>query len=235
MRRAGLLLLLAAAPGLSALAQPAGPSCEPEPTCVGREALSQALEDCASLARTTSDRPTTYAALCRGAAYAFLLAEPPGPDSGPLAQRGYELAARARELEPERVEGHYRYATCLGLYLREHPLSGLTRVADLLGEARRAADLDGAYDRGGPHRLLARIYAEAPRLVGPGDHDLARAHLARLLELAGDDPENQLTAVCVHLELGDDERARRALAAIDPAGLPEPLRRERARLARELE
>ena len=155
--------------------------------------------------------------------------------SGDLARRGFELAGRARLLAPGRVEAHYRYAVCLGIYLRENRLSGIARVGDLMSAARRAAELDGSYDRGGPHRLLARIYAEAPRLVGPGDHDLARTHLARLLELAGQDDENRLTAVSVHLSLGDEERARELLAKLDGASLRSPsLRRERERLERAL-
>lgn len=208
-------------------------SCEPDP--VSEERLVRALEDSEGIARVATESGVVYAALCRGAAYAFRLAEPEGGSSGDLARRGFELAARARGLAPGRVEGHYRYAVCLGIYLRENRLSGIARVGDLLTAARRAAELDGSYDRGGPHRLLARIYAEAPRLVGPGDHDLARAHLARLLQLAGQDDENRLTAVSVHLSLGDEELARGLLAKIDAGRLrAPPLRRERERLERAL-
>lgn len=208
-------------------------SCEPEP--VSEQRLVRALEDCEGIARVATESGVIYAAACRGAAYAFRLAEPEGESSGDLARRGFELAGRARLLAPGRVEAHYRYAVCLGIYLRENRLSGIARVGDLMSAARRAAELDGSYDRGGPHRLLARIYAEAPRLVGPGDHDLARTHLARLLELAGQDDENRLTAVSVHLSLGDEERARELLAKLDGASLRSPsLRRERERLERAL-
>lgn len=240
-RRPRALVSVLAAAGSLALALALAPapasaqeSCEPT-LLSARDELTRALEASETIARVATDGHTVYAALCRGAGYAFLLAEPASPSSGELARRGLELAARGRALAPGRVEAHYRYATCLGLYLREHPLAGITRVSELLSAARRAADLDGSYDRGGPHRLLARIYAEAPRLIGPGDHDLARAHLARLLEVAGQDPENRLTAVCVHLAMGDEDEARRRLTAIDPGGLSEPLARERARLARALD
>jgi hypothetical protein len=218
MRLLALGLVLASA----ALAR--ADSCEPEELREPR-AVQAALARSEEVARVATETATRYAALCRGSAYAFLLALPEGERSSDLAKKGYELADKARALCPGRVEAHYRYALALGIYLRENRLSGITRVSDLIAAAKRAVEIDERYDRGGPHRLLARLYSEAPRVVGPGDHDLAREHLARLLAIAGDDEENKLTAVRVHHEMGDDEKARAFLRTVNPARAPEGPRR----------
>ncbi len=213
-------------------------SCEPDDLKEPR-ALEAALVRCEETARVTTETAVRYAALCRGAGYCFKLAEPEGDRSSELAKRGYELAQRGRDLLPDRVEAHYLYALCLGVYLRENRLKGITRVSDLIAAAKRAVEVDERYDFGGPHRLLARLYSEAPRVIGPGDHEAAKKHLARLLLVAGDDEENKLTAVLVYHEIGDDNSARLYLRRLDPEkGRTEALRcelkSEKARLEQEL-
>lgn len=226
MRSLAVALLLA----LVALAtSPArGDSCELKDQEGWEPGEAQAeLAKCEEVARVSTSVEVRFAALCRGATWAYRLAEPQGDRSSEHARHGMELAERARKMMPGRVEGHYKYAICLGLYLRENTLSGFTRVDDLITAAKRAVELDETYDRGGPHRLLALLYAEAPRFVGPGDRDLARKHLARLIAVAGEDEENKLAAVKVHMEIGEKERARELLKAADPErGRDERRRRE---------
>ena len=234
MRRAFLPVVLLAL----ALPARAQESCEPE-SIHEPPAVEAALARCESVARLTTSEATRFAALCRGAAYAFRLAEPEGDRSSELAKRGVELAQKARELRPHRVEGHYQYALCLGIYIRENKVTSFGKIDDLIAAANRAVECDERYDRGGPHRLLALLYAEAPRLVGPGDRDLARKHLARLLAVAGDDEENKLTAARVHREIGDDDGARALLRTVDPDHAPEgpsrqELRAEKLKLQKEL-
>jgi len=232
VRSAIVLALLA----LTAVAR--ADSCEPEDLHEPR-ALEAALVRCEEVARVATETAVRYAALCRGAAYCFKLSEPEGDRSSELSKRGLELAQRGRDLVPGRVEAHYLYALCLGIYLRENRLKGITRVSDLIAAAKKAVEVDETYDHGGPHRLLARLYSEAPRVIGPGDHDAAKKHLARLLAVAGDDEENKLTAVLVYHEIGDDNSARVYLRRLDPERgrtecLKKELRSEKARLEQEL-
>lgn len=126
------------------------------------------------------------------------------------------------------------------MWLRDNKLRGIAWVSDLVAAGERAAAIDGRHDRGGPHRLLAILYAEAPRIFGPGDRGKARRHLAELLAIAGDDSENQLAAARVYLALGEKAEARAWLAKVDPdREADEATRREyrdeRARLLRLLE
>jgi hypothetical protein len=227
--------LLALALAVSARAQD---SCEPESIREPR-AVEAALARCEAVARVATSVPNRYAALCRGAAYALRLAEPEGERSSEFAERGVDLAARARTLQPNRVEGHYHYACCLGIYIRENKVSGFRKLDDVIAAANRAIECDERYDRGGPHRLLALLYSEAPRFVGPGDRDLARKHLARLLSVAGDDEENKLAAARIHREIGEDDEARAVLRTVDPNRVPEgpsrqELRTEKQKLQKEL-
>jgi hypothetical protein len=222
-----------------ALSARAQESCEPEDIHEPR-AVEAALGRCDAVARLTTSTETRFAALCRGAAYAFRLAEPEGDRSSDFAHHGVELARQARELQPGRVEGHYQYALCLGIYIRENRVAGFRKLDDLIAAANRAVECDERYDRGGPHRLLALLYAEAPRLVGPGDHDLARKHLARLLAVAGEDEENKLTAVHIQIEIGDDEKARATLKTVNLERIPEgperlELRAQKQKLQKQLD
>jgi hypothetical protein len=190
-------------------------SCEPE-TIIERKPLEAALTRCEEVARVTTSDDVRYAALCRGATYSFRLAEQVEDRASDWAERGMKLADRARSLRADRVEGHYRYALCLAKYFGENKLAGLRRGDELIAAAKRAAALDERYDGGGPHVILALVYAESPRVVGCGDHDLARKHMARALEIAKDDPGNQLAAARVHHELGEDEKARSIVRNVDP-------------------
>jgi FimV-like protein len=223
-----VLSFTGAASGRAARAQDLE-SAEPRPI-EDQRALEAAIAKDESVARLTTSTDAAYAALCRGAAYSFKLADRGGPGCSDVAKHGYELADRARAIAPNRVEGHFLYAICLGVYLRENNLSGITRVSDLIAAAKRAVECDERYDRGGPHRVLALLYAEAPRFIGPGDHDLARKHAERLLEIAGDDDENKLAAAQVYIDIGDSKKARELLARVDPDRAPDPATRRARRL-----
>jgi hypothetical protein len=190
-------------------------SCEPEDISETK-ALEAATKACDTIAATTSNGTERYAALCRCAAYSFRIAQvAEGDRASDWAEHGMKDASRAKKENPQRVEAHYRYALCLGVYLREHWTSVVTRLDELIASARKAAELDEKYDGAGPHVLLALVYAEAPRILG-GDPDRARKHMARFLALFPDDEGNKLAAAKVHLELGEEEEARRHLDTIDP-------------------
>ncbi|MEZ0230047.1 MAG: TRAP transporter TatT component family protein [Planctomycetota bacterium] len=202
------LLLLAAS---AARAQ----SCEPEDISE-RKALEAAIKKCDSIAATTTNSTERYAALCRCASYSFRIAQvAEGDDASDWAEHGMKDSSRAKKENPQRVEGHYRYALCLGVYLREHWTSVVSRLDELIGSARKAAELDEKYDAAGPHVLLASVYAEAPRLIG-GDPARARKHMARFLALFPNDEGNKLAAVKIHVELGEEDQARKILNTIDP-------------------
>jgi hypothetical protein len=204
---------------LAALALLAGrahaQSCEPEDVHE-KHALEGAIAQADQVASIATSAGVRYAAWCRSAAYSFRLAQQlKGDAASDWAEHGMRAADHARKQEPNRVEAHYRYTLCLSVYLREHTLEALTRVDELVDSAKRAVALDETYDGAGPHVVLALIYSQAPRLIGPGDHDLAREHMKRFLALAGDDEGNKVAAAKVHHELGEDDQARAVLRKVD--------------------
>jgi hypothetical protein len=104
--------------------------------------------------------------------------------------------------------------------------------------ARFAIALDETYERAGPHRLLGRLHAVAPRVpffTGWISRDEAARHLERAVELAPEDVYNRLYLAELRLELEPQERAEieaelRAIASA-PAGSEHPVEDARARRA----
>jgi hypothetical protein len=87
-----------------------------------------------------------------------------------------------------------------------------------------AIALDETYERAGPHRLLGRLHAVAPRVpffTGWVSKDEAARHLERAVELAPEDVYNRLYLAELRLELAPQARAEteaelEAIAAAPP-------------------
>jgi tetratricopeptide (TPR) repeat protein len=89
-----------------------------------------------------------------------------------------------------------------------------------------AIELDETYDNGGPHRLLGRLHAVAPRvplLTGWVSRDEALRHLERAVAIAPDHFGSRLYLAEARLELQPDQREQ-ALAALEEliAATPAP-------------
>ena len=87
-----------------------------------------------------------------------------------------------------------------------------------------AVVLDETYERAGPHRLLGRLHAVAPRvplLTGWVDRDQAVRHLERAVELAPDEVWNRLYLAEARLEHRPGERAR-AIADLEAVVAAQP-------------
>ena len=90
-------------------------------------------------------------------------------------------------------------------------LPTLSLVPVLRDEGELAAKLDETFEHGGPRRLLGLLYSDAPSIGSVGDEELAETNLRRLLEIAGDWPENHLAWAHFLLKVqGDSEAARKA-------------------------
>ena len=78
------------------------------------------------------------------------------------AKRGIVLARHARELKPDRVEGHYWYALNVGLLADVDRSYGLDAVGEMEAALKRAIELDERYDLGGPLRVLGILHLRTP-------------------------------------------------------------------------
>ena len=99
----------------------------------------------------------------------------------------------------------------LGLDARERKGSGFSAVPRIIAILDRVVSEDPALDAAGPHRVLARLYLEAPGWpVSQGDPDLALVHALVATEIAPGHPPNQLVLADAMRKTGDDEGSREA-------------------------
>jgi tetratricopeptide (TPR) repeat protein len=159
-------------------------------------------------------------------------------------EKGRGYAERLLQQEPAGVVGHYWLAMNLaGLADVGGALRGRKLLPDILKELERAAAIDETYDQAGAHRVLGRIYYEAPRPpFSVGDLNKSLAHLSAAVRLAPETSTNHFYLAETLLRLGDKARARQELEstlkatryAIQPANLRED-HQEARRLLGELE
>ncbi len=80
-------------------------------------------------------------------------------------KKGYQYAEKAIKLNPNRVEGYYYYAICLGEYGKGISIikavwMGLDK--DFKNKILKAIELDKNYEHAGPVRALGRFYFKLP-------------------------------------------------------------------------
>ena len=159
-------------------------------------------------------------------------------------RQGQAYAETLIREEPNRVEGHYWLALNLcGQADAGGKLLGHRLLPRILEELRRAVALDAAYDQAGAHRVLGRIYYEAPGWpLSVGDMQKSRQHLQVAVRLAPATSTNHLYLAQTLLRLQESGLARQELAqvlkstraAVKPQDLEED-RQEARRLLAEME
>ncbi len=152
------------------------------------------------------------------------------------AKHGIAMARKAREIEPNRVEGHYLYALNVGLLADVDRDYGLDAVDEMMLALNRARELDPAYDDAGPLRLLGLLYLRAPGPpVSVGSKRRALQVLQQATELCPTFPENYLYLAEAQRDLGRLADARASLEKVLSVSTPpgfeseHPLWKEQAR------
>jgi tetratricopeptide (TPR) repeat protein len=169
-------------------------------------------------------------------------------DLAPQAQRrayyekGLAYAERLTREHPGDAAGHYWQALNLcGLAEVGGKLKGYRLLPRILEELQRALARDETYDLAGAHRVLGRIYYEAPgRPFSVGDLKKSLAHLTAAVRLAPENSTNHLYLAETLLRLNQPEKARRELEqvlratrhAIQPQGLIDDQKEARRLLAK---
>ena len=116
-----------------------------------------------------------------------------GPVRINAAKHGITLARQARELQPDRVEGHYWYAIAVGLLADADRTFGLKAVGEMEPALRRAIEVDERYDYGGPVRVLGVLFLRTPPPpVSIGSSRKGLRWMQRAMELFPEYPENLL-------------------------------------------
>jgi tetratricopeptide (TPR) repeat protein len=128
------------------------------------------------------------------------------------ARRGIVCARRARELNPDGVEGYYWYALNVGRLADVDRTYGVNAVGEMQTALKRAIELDERYDLAGPLRVTGVLYLRTPQPPASiGSPRKGLRLLERAVELFPDYPENYLyLAEALH----DNNRADDAKEAL---------------------
>lgn len=158
-------------------------------------------------------------------------------------EKGLKFAEMLLKEQPVGVEGHYWDALNLcGLADTGGKLTGRKLLPRIMEELQRVLAIDETYDQAGAHRVLGRIYYEAPGWpLSVGDLEKSLNHLAAAARLAPENSTNHLYLAQTLLRRGNEAQARQELewvltstrAAVQPKGLEED-RQEARRLLKEL-
>jgi len=141
------------------------------------------------------------------------------------AKRGIVAARRARELKPDRVEGHYWYAINVGFLADVDRSYGLDAVAEMEPALKRAGEIDERYDYAGPLRVLGVLLLRAPQPpVSIGSPRKGLRLLQRAVERFPDYPENYLYLGEALREAGRADEAKAAWQKV--LALPAPADRQ---------
>ena len=121
-------------------------------------------------------------------------------------------------------------------------MEGFKLLPKIMDELKRVLALDETYDQAGVHRVLGRIYFEAPAWpISVGDKKKSLSHLTTAVRLAPGNSTNHLYLAETLLDMGEKDQAREELQkvlqdgqnALHPKALEED-RREARRLLEEM-
>ena len=159
-------------------------------------------------------------------------------------EKGLEYAERLLVQEPNGVAGHYWKAMHLsGLADIGSRLQGFKLLPQIMEELNRVLTLSETYEDAGAHRVLGRIYFEAPGWpISVGDKKKSLQHLETAVRLAPENSTNHLYLAETWLAMGQKDEARTELEKVSQDGqhafTPPELeedRREARRLLKEMQ
>lgn len=165
----------------------------------------------------TRAQPPRTPLLTRLARTCFLVGELTGRSQRrQYYEKGRTYAEMLVKEEPARVEGHYWLGMHLcGLADVGGAMQGRKLLPRIMEELERARAIDEAYDQAGSHRVLGRIYYEAPGWpLSVGDIQKSFTHLTAAVRLAPENSTNHLYLAETLKKLNRPDQARQELAGV---------------------
>ena len=214
-----LLLVLTLALCCGSCARPRGPAPEvagPEelPICDVPHLQTQLALYEDELIRADEERNSI---LIRVARLSFTLGElSPKSEKLPYFEKGRHYSEILAQEEPLWPEGHYWLALNLGgLAEMAGARRGLRMVPEIVTEMEKALKGNPAYDQGGPHRVLGRIFFECPPWpLSVGNLPESLSHLEAAVAIAPENSTNHLFLAETLFKVGKKEEARRELEQV---------------------
>ena len=145
-------------------------------------------------------------------------------------EKGLTYAEKLLAQQPDEAAGHYWKALNLSGLADVNRLRGFKLLPQIMDELERSLVLDETYDQAGAHRVLGRIYFEAPGWpVSVGNREKSLEQLTAAVRLAPDNSTNHLYLAETLLAMRSNPQAREELEkvlqarrhAISPQGLEE--------------
>ncbi|MGB8992575.1 MAG: TRAP transporter TatT component family protein [Desulfobaccales bacterium] len=153
-------------------------------------------------------------------------------------RRGKVYADTLIHEDPNRVEGHYWLALNLcGLAENCGYMMARRLLPQIMQELERAVVLDATYEQAGAHRVLGRIYYEAPAWpMSVGDLHKSLKHLQTAVRLAPENSTNHLylaqTLYRLHERVPAREELARVLKSTRHADKPQDLEEDKQKARR---
>jgi tetratricopeptide (TPR) repeat protein len=158
-------------------------------------------------------------------------------------EKGLAFAETLLQEQPSGVAGHYWKALNMcGLADVGGRLQGFRLLPRIIEELQESLALDETYDQAGAHRVLGRIYYEAPPWpISMGDRKKSMEHLTAAVRLAPNNSTNHLYLAETFLDLKKTVQAKEELekvlqpgqTALHPQALMQD-RREARRLLQQM-
>jgi tetratricopeptide (TPR) repeat protein len=136
-------------------------------------------------------------------------------------EKGLAYAQRLIKEYPNEAAGYYWTAlNRCGLANAGRQLYGFHQLPGIVADLEKASNLDENYDQAGPHRILGRIYYDAPPWpMSVGDMEQCVKHLTTAVRLASKNSTNHLYLAEAFLRQGKKDQARRELQTVLQPGL----------------
>jgi hypothetical protein len=133
-----------------------------------------------------------------------------------VAQAGIDACRHAVALDPNSAPVHYYLALNLGELARSKKISSLKLLHEMEHELLKAAQIDPAFDYGGPDRSLGMLYLEAPAWpASVGNRTKARSHLETAAQLSPEYPDNHLCLAEAYVQWGELKNLDQELKELD--------------------
>ena len=154
-----------------------------------------------------------------------------------IFKKGIDIAKRAVSIDDKSVESHFWLGVSYGKYGEaKGVMNSLALVEPIKAEMAKVIELDEAFDGGGAHRVLGRLYHKLPGVAG-GSTELALSHLKKAIEFSEARLLNHLFIAEVYIGEDDVANAKKHLKIVIDAPFEEgrrPENEEEKAAAREL-
>lgn len=131
-----------------------------------------------------------------------------------LFKRCADMAEEALSVHPYSAPGYFYKGLCIGKLGKARGLwSSLDAINPLRENMEKAADIDPAFNHGGPHRALGKLFFELPFILG-GDNELAVSHLEKALNLGPEYGDNHYFLAEAYQAQGEIHKAHETLTRL---------------------